>query len=668
MASLRKLVRSHPSFHFSLFPRFLSNAPSSKTPKIFLEGSFVDLRQEGGYYLDKTHFIPEIEDLKTCAILSLRPHHFGKTLFLSTLERFEQLFGNLYIGKNPTKLASSFLVLILNFAGLRTNDTYDIFKEDFHTTLNVNISCFMKKYRQELGCHFQVIDKNTDALGNFYSLLSAVKLSGHKLYVCIDEYDAGMYEALKIKTILQPLITHHKKESASFQSKIEKIESLFFQFYCRLKFACDNGIACVFQTGVTPVNMDGIISGFNISIDLTLDEDFWDLYGFKKSEIEFLLDNFLVFPSDVKRGIIEWLKEENDGYFFNPDQTEGIFNPARVLYCIENLMRKKKKLIDDDYQDASTNIKKLLKFPPELQSLPSQTALDLIVNNPLGKSILTEALNRSPLESRNGIEQRLRLTKIRELTTDSTSLLSFMFYTGAITYKPNPSSTSLQHSFRIPNRVAEREFITETLNIYDWKKEDLIPVRKFLQILEAEHNIEPLCRFIERTLLKPLKDNSVKHSNEEVLKQVFMDTLILAFHADTEPEFQVHSTSSNFSGKAIDLVRTGIGKRIAIEFDDIKIENVKLDKARDNWQEATEVSRSLLEKSEEEVLKLKINDPFQKNQKTVEEALEWKIKTKSREYLEPLQNRQDADLKCMFVILRVGLHRLISRKVYDVNE
>ncbi|CAG8640835.1 3230_t:CDS:2 [Acaulospora morrowiae] len=162
--------------------------------------------------------------------------------------------------------------------------------------------------------------------------------------------------------------------------------------------------------------------------------------------------------------------------------------------------------------------------------------------------------------------------------------------------------------------------------------------------LEVEHNIEPLCRFIERTLLKPLKDNGVKHSNEEELKQ-----------------------SSNLGGKAVDLVKTSIGIRIAIEFDNIKIENVKLDKTRDNWQEATEVSRSLLEKSEEEVL-TKINDPFRKNQKTVEEALDWKIKTKSRKYLEPLRNRQDADLKCIFVILRVGLHRLISRKVCDVNE
>src|SRR3954453_12452981 len=116
-----------------------------------------------------------------------------------------------------------------------------------------------------------------------------------------------------------------------------------------------------------------------------------------------------------------------------------------------------------------------------------------------------------------------------------------MFYTGAFTYEPDPSPTSLQHKFRIPNRIAKREFVTEALKIYDWKEEDLVPVRNCLQILEADYNIEPLCRFIEKTLLKPLKDNSVLHSNEEVLKQTFMDTLILTLHADVEPEFQVYS-------------------------------------------------------------------------------------------------------------------------------
>ncbi|CAG8718247.1 6552_t:CDS:2 [Rhizophagus irregularis] len=209
-------------------------------------------------------------------------------------------------------------------------------------------------------------------------------------------------------------------------------------------------------------------------------------------------------------------------------------------------------------QDPSVIFTTLNNFPFDLQTLPAQTILDLIVNNPLGKSILTEALNRRPLNSKHGIEQRFQLTNIRELPINRISLLSFMFYNGAITYQPNSSPASLQHNFEIPNCVAKKEFITEAFKIYGWKEEDLIP----------------------KTLLKPLKDNSVKHPNEEVLKQAFIDTLILTLHADIEPEFQMYSQSSDFfNGKAIDLVKTSANKMIAIEFDNIKMENVILDGA-----------------------------------------------------------------------------------------
>ncbi|CAG8605641.1 9918_t:CDS:2 [Acaulospora morrowiae] len=130
------------------------------------------------------------------------------------------------------------------------------------------------------------------------------------------------------------------------------------------------------------------------------------------------------------------------------------------------------------------------------EEFPSQTTLDLIVNYPLGKSILTEALNQHPLDHH-------------------------------VSTQPVP--TSFQHSFRTSNRIAKKEFIAVALKIYDWKEEGLMLVRKY---------------------------NGVKHLNEEALKQVFIDTLILILHTDIESEFQVYSQKSNFGGKSIDLVRT----------------------------------------------------------------------------------------------------------------
>ncbi|CAG8774030.1 7090_t:CDS:2, partial [Racocetra fulgida] len=147
------------------------------------------------------------------------------------------------------------------------------------------------------------------------------------------------------------------------------------------------------------------------------------------------------------------------------------------------------------------------------------------------------------------------------------------------------------------------EFIREALKIYDWREDDLIPVRGYLQILGANNNIKPLCH------------NSIVYSNEEALKQAFMDAMILTLHADIEPEFQEYFQSPDLYGMAINLVKTSMRKRIAIEFDNIQMKKILLDGA-------------------------------------IAEALEYKINMKKK-YLEPLSKRNDADLKSMFIVLRV---------------
>ncbi|CAJ0844095.1 5206_t:CDS:1, partial [Entrophospora sp. SA101] len=105
---------------------------------------------------------------------------------------------------------------------------------------------------------------------------------------------------------------------------------------------------------------------------------------------------------------------------------------------------------------------------------------------------------------------------------------------------------------------------------------------------------DPSCRFVEELLLKPLKDNSIVCSNEETSKQTFLDTLILTLHANIEPEFQVDFNSKYSYGKATNLIKTSMRKRIAIEFDNIKTECIKLNGIHDSWQEATRISLSLM--------------------------------------------------------------------------
>src|SRR5205814_2235869 len=120
--------------------------------------------------------------------------------------------------------------------------------------------------------------------------------------------------------------------------------------------------------------------------------------------------------------------------------------------------------------------------------------------------------------------------------------------------------------------------------------------------------------------------HNVKHSNG--VKQSYIDTLILASHIDINSKFQVNFQVSE---QSIDL-KISTEKTITIEFDNIEMKCIKLDdKEQRYWQKASEVSMSLLNKSNDEILRLEINDPHQSKLKTVGEVFEYNIK-KCKEY------------------------------------
>ena len=93
--------------------------------------NYEELIEDGYYYVDKTMYIEKLENLAEKRILFLRPRKFGKTLFTSMLEnyydvkkanKFEELYGETYIGKHPTKLKNSYNILKFNFSGIDTTD------------------------------------------------------------------------------------------------------------------------------------------------------------------------------------------------------------------------------------------------------------------------------------------------------------------------------------------------------------------------------------------------------------------------------------------------------------------------------------------------------------------------------------------------------------------
>ena len=170
--------------------------------------NYEELITENYIYVDKTPYIEKLEELSDKRIMFLRPRKFGKTLFTSTLEcyydklkedKFEELFKNTYIGKNPTPNKNRYCVLRFNFSGIDTTNyetTTSGFKKEVATSINV----FVKKYSLDFNVNYEdeaerIID---DLIKSFI-----IQKSNEKMYIMIDEYDhfANEFQDLEQKNL-----------------------------------------------------------------------------------------------------------------------------------------------------------------------------------------------------------------------------------------------------------------------------------------------------------------------------------------------------------------------------------------------------------------------------------------------------------------------------------
>ena len=167
--------------------------------------NYDELVEENYYYVDKTKYIEKLEDLAEKRIMFLRPRKFGKTLFTSVLEnyydvnkkdKFEELFGETYIGKNPTEMKNSYYILRFNFSGINTKDE-ETTMEGFKENVKDSIQKFVNRYEIDF-----YINPKLSTEGLLNSLITAFEYQkqNEKMYVIIDEYDHFANELLGFQT------------------------------------------------------------------------------------------------------------------------------------------------------------------------------------------------------------------------------------------------------------------------------------------------------------------------------------------------------------------------------------------------------------------------------------------------------------------------------------
>ena len=286
---------------------------------------------DGYYYVDKTMYIEKLENLPETSIMFLRPRKFGKTLFTSVLEyyydknkaeKFENLYKDTYIGKNPTKNKNSYCILRFNFSGINTENEETTMKGFKNKTI-ASIRVFIEKY----GLDFYINQENeTEDILNDVFKAFYIQKTNEKIYVIIDEYDHFANE-------LSGFYPEHFKNLVSKNGRVRK-------WYEVLKEGTETVVDRIFITGIAPITLDSLTSGFNIGTDITQDERFNNMMGFTQNELVEILDNQEITTKEQEE-ILPIMKENYDGYKFSLDAENKIYNSTMCIFFIRICMVKK---------------------------------------------------------------------------------------------------------------------------------------------------------------------------------------------------------------------------------------------------------------------------------------------------------------------------------------
>ena len=315
--------------------------------------NYEELVTENYYYVDKTKYIEKLEELPEKRIMFLRPRKFGKTLFTSVLENyydknkkesFEKLYGNTYIGKNPTKLKNSYCILRFNFSGIDTS-TEEATIRGFKKEVASSIEVFINRYNLEF--HVNKEDEAENILDNLFKSFYIQKPQD-KIYVIIDEYDHFANE----------LLGFNPEQFRGLVSKNGKVR----KWYEILKKGTETVVDRIFITGVAPITLDSLTSGFNIGTDITQDEEFNEMIGFTEEELKEILKNKEISLKEQEK-IIPIMKENYDGYKFCLKAKNQIYNSNMCLYFLSRYIRLGEipdKLIDTNIASDYSKIGKML--------------------------------------------------------------------------------------------------------------------------------------------------------------------------------------------------------------------------------------------------------------------------------------------------------------------
>ena len=482
--------------------------------------SFAKVAKEDYYFVDRTSYIKQLEELPEPYLFFLRPRRFGKSLFISMMqcyygveyaESFAEIFGRFAIAQTPTPMANRYLVLKFDFSRINTQtkeNTFAGFLENVKQGVNQFLNNYQEYYSEADVQHILASDEPSIVVSRLFER-TKIHQTNHqlqyKIYVLIDEYDhfANELVAFRIDDF---------KNSVSRNGYVRK-------FYESIKTATGEGIIDrIFITGVSPLTLDSLTSGFNIGKHLTLDIQFHNMMGFTEAEVATILRGVGMDEAMLPNTLSE-IRQWYNGYLFSERAHTRLYNPDMVLYFASEFGRI--GLYPTELLD--TNIASDYGKLRELFRVEGQEVQNLAVLN----EIITSTQISAQLTRQFSFE--------KEFTRDD--LVSLLFYLGIVTIKGAQLSRLI---FEPPNFVITQLYFTYFQQIIlhqaSLRADDLRIYDRVVELAQ-ENNITPLIEAVEAILVQ-LSNRDAVGFDEKYVKAVFASLLyptkIYTIHSEYE--------------------------------------------------------------------------------------------------------------------------------------
>ena len=401
---------------------------------------FESVMNQNLYYVDKTMYLAELEN-QPRTLIFIRPRRFGKSLFISMMRAyydkskakdFDTLFGSLWIGNHPTPLRNHYQVLYLDFSQISNN--IDLLEENFNRYCCIKLNDFIHTY-----CEDYPEDKINEFLraNNFAQklnmLLNMSRKYGQALYLIIDEYDS-----------FTNIVFSEQVEETYFKT------SLIGRFYSHVFKLFKGMFERIFLTGVSPVTLDDLTSGFNIGWNVSMAPELDKMLGFSTEDVRQMFNYFkeagqLPADCDIEAMIAE-MKPWYDNYCFAKECLESdirVFNCDMVLYYLRNYISYKHSpeiMLDPNTKTDYKKLNMLIQLD-KLDGDRKGVMMEIIEKGEIAATLI-------PSFSANEM-------------TDPETFPSLLFYYGMLTIKGTRGSRLI---LGIPNNNVRKQYYNYILN------------------------------------------------------------------------------------------------------------------------------------------------------------------------------------------------------------